>query len=181
MKTEISNQLKNGGPGKLIRETICGRHRRVGVTRVVLLATALGAAAALAGCGSSSTTSSTPANSPTPAQTGPPNVSLTEWKLDVPATFPAKSTTFQITNTGSVQHEVLVFKSDLNPSQYPTDATGAIQEDGPGITKISDGDNLDPGKSQSRAIDLSKPGTYLFVCNLPGHFKQGMFTQVTVS
>ena len=150
------------------------------LTRVVLLAAVLGAVTALAGCGSSSTTSSTSANSPSP-QTGPPNVSLTEWKVDVPATFPAKSTTFQITNTGSVQHELLVFKSDLSASQYPTDANGAIQEDGPGITKVSDGDNLDPGKSQSRDIDLTKPGKYLFVCNLPSHFKQGMFVQVTVS
>jgi uncharacterized cupredoxin-like copper-binding protein len=132
-------------------------------TRVVLLAAVLGTVAALAGCGSSSTTSSTSANSPSP-QTGAPNVSLT----------------FQITNTGSVQHELLVFKSDLSASAYPTDADGAIKEDGPGITKVSDGDNLDPGKSQSRDIDLTKPGKYLFTCNLPTHFKQGMFTEVTI-
>lgn len=136
---------------------------------------------ALVGCGSSSTTSGTPATSPSAAQTGPPNVSLSEWKVDVPATFPAKSTTFQIANTGTVQHELLVFKSDLSASQYPTDASGAIQEDGPGITKVSDGDNLDPGKSQSRVVDLSKPGKYLFVCNLPSHYQQGMYTLVTVS
>ncbi len=148
-------------------------------TRVVLLAAVLGTVAALAGCGSSSTTSSTSANSPSP-QTGAPNVSLTEWKVDVPAAFPAKSTTFQITNTGSVQHELLVFKSDLSASAYPTDADGAIKEDGPGITKVSDGDNLDPGKSQSRDIDLTKPGKYVFTCNLPTHFKQGMFTEVTI-
>ncbi len=45
---------------------------------------------------------------------------------------------------------------------------------------MSDGDNILPGKSQDRKIDLSKPGTYLFVCNIPGHFKQGMYTYVTV-
>ena len=151
------------------------------LARGVLLATVLATVAALAGCGSSSSTSSTSANSPTPPQTGPPNVSLNEWKVDVPATFPAKLTTFQIADTGAVIHELLVFKSDLGASQYPQDANQAIQEDGPGITKVSDGDNLDPGKSQSRDIDLTKPGKYLFVCNLPSHFKQGMFTQVTVT
>ncbi len=149
------------------------------LTRVVLVSAVLGGVVALAGCGSS-TTSSTSASSPTAAQTGAPTVSLTEWKLEVPATFPASMTTFQITNTGAVQHELLVFKSDLSASQYPVDADGAIQEDGAGITKISDGDNLDPGKPQSRAIDLSKPGKYLFVCNLPSHFKQGMFVEVTI-
>ncbi len=45
---------------------------------------------------------------------------------------------------------------------------------------VSDGENVEAGKSQSRAIDLA-PGTYLFVCNIPGHFKAGMFTVVTVT
>jgi uncharacterized cupredoxin-like copper-binding protein len=30
-------------------------------------------------------------------------------------------------------------------------------------------------------VDLSKPGKYLLVCNLPAHFKQRMFAVVTVS
>jgi uncharacterized cupredoxin-like copper-binding protein len=33
--------------------------------------------------------------------------------------------------------------------------------------------------TQARTIDLT-PGKYLFVCNIPGHFKQGMYTVVTV-
>lgn len=151
----------------------------LGLTRVVLLTAVLAVVPVIAGCGASSTTSGTSANSP--AKTGPPNVSLTEWKLAVPASWAAKSTTFQITNTGSIQHELLVFKSDLSASKYPTDAAGAIQEDGPGITKISDGENLESGTSQARAVDLTKPGRYLFVCNLPTHFQQGMYTEVTVS
>jgi uncharacterized cupredoxin-like copper-binding protein len=72
-----------------------------------------------------------------------------------------------------------VFRSDLAPSAYPLDH-GDINEEGPGISKISDGDNIDPGKSQTRTVDLSTPGTYLFVCNLPGHFGHGMFKVVTV-
>src|SRR5438270_226734 len=53
--------------------------------------------------------------------------------------------------------------------------------DAAGITKVSDGDNLDAGGSQSRAVDLSQPGTYSFVCNLPGHFRSGMVTTFTVA
>ena len=46
---------------------------------------------------------------------------------------------------------------------------------------MSDGENIDSGGSQSRTVDLSTPGTYLFVCNIPGHFHQGMYSVVTVT
>ena len=50
-----------------------------------------------------------------------------------------------------------------------------------GVTLLSDGDNIDPNGTQTRTVDLSQAGTYLFVCNIPGHFKAGMYTVVTVS
>ena len=88
---------------------------------------------------------------------------------------------FSVTNIGTIQHELLVFKSDLPPSAYPVDSDGNIIEDDPSITLVSDGDNLDPGTTQTRTVDLTQPGTYLFVCNIPGHFKSGMFSVVTVT
>jgi uncharacterized cupredoxin-like copper-binding protein len=107
-------------------------------------------------------------------------VTLSEFKVQTAATtVAAGKVTFQISNAGKVQHELLVFKSDLAPSAYPL-KDGNIDEEGPGITKVSDGDNLDPGGTQTRTADLSQPGTYLFVCNLPGHFKAGMYQVVTV-
>jgi uncharacterized cupredoxin-like copper-binding protein len=68
----------------------------------------------------------------------------------------------------------------MAPAQLPLAADGNIAENAPGLNKISDGDNIDPSKGQTRTIDLSQPGTYVFVCNLPGHYRAGMFTQVTV-
>jgi uncharacterized cupredoxin-like copper-binding protein len=105
---------------------------------------------------------------------------LSEWKVDVAGTVKAGTTTFTISNTGTIAHELLVFKSNLKPSAYPTNASGGIIEKGAGVALVSDGDNIDPGGSQSRSINLA-PGTYLFVCNIPGHFKAGMFTVVTVT
>jgi len=107
-------------------------------------------------------------------------VSLTEWKVMMPSTVKAGKATFTIANAGTTAHELLVFKSDLAPSAYPTNTAGAIVEDGAGVTLLSDGDNIDPGKTQTRTVDLA-PGTYLFVCNIPGHYPQGMFTVVTVT
>jgi uncharacterized cupredoxin-like copper-binding protein len=107
-------------------------------------------------------------------------IDLTEWKVAVATTMTQGTSTFTISNLGTIPHELLVFKSDLEPSAYPVDAAGDIQEEGAGVTLLSDGDNIDPAGSQVRAIDLA-PGTYLFVCNIPGHFKAGMFTVVRVT
>ena len=37
-----------------------------------------------------------------------------------------------------------------------------------------------PTCTQTRMIDLTQPGSYLFVCNLPGHVQAGMYSVVTV-
>jgi uncharacterized cupredoxin-like copper-binding protein len=106
---------------------------------------------------------------------------LSEWHVAVPTTIKAGTVNLEAANFGTIQHELLVFKSDLPASAFPVDASGDIIEDGPGITLVSDGDNIDPGKTQTRTVDLTRPGSYLFVCNIPGHFKAGMFSAVTVT
>jgi uncharacterized cupredoxin-like copper-binding protein len=106
---------------------------------------------------------------------------LSEWHVAVPSTIKAGTVNLEAANFGTIQHELLVFKSDLAPSAFPIDKNGDIVEDGPGIDLVSDGDNIDPGKTQTRTVDLTQPGTYLFVCNIPGHFKAGMFSVVTVT
>jgi uncharacterized cupredoxin-like copper-binding protein len=75
----------------------------------------------------------------------------------------------------------LIFRTDLAPADFPKEADGSVQENGQGVDKISDGDNIDPGKIQDRTVDLTQPGTYVFVCNLPGHFAAGIYSTVTVS
>ena len=106
---------------------------------------------------------------------------LSEWHVAVPSAIRAGTVILEAANFGTIQHELLVFKSDLPPSSFPVDKNGNIIENGPGITLVSDGDNIDPGKTQTRTVDLTQPGSYLFVCNIPGHFKAGMFSVVTVT
>ncbi len=133
--------------------------------------------------GPSSAPSSSPiasAASPSASSASGATVSLTEWKVDVGSTIKSGKTALTITNVGVAPHELLVFKSNRDPSAYPTDAAGDIKEEGAGVSLVSDGDNIDPGGSQARTVTLA-PGKYLFVCNIPGHFKQGMFAVVTVA
>ncbi len=115
------------------------------------------------------------------APSGVQSVGLSEWKVVMASTMKAGQVNFAITNAGTAPHELLVFKSDLAVTAYPKDSAGSIVEDGPGVTLVSDGDNIEPSGSQARTVDLTVPGTYLFVCNIPGHFQQGMFTVVTVT
>jgi uncharacterized cupredoxin-like copper-binding protein len=113
-----------------------------------------------------------------PAPIVAPRVDLSDFKVGMSAsTFATGQHAVVISNAGTVQHELLVFRGDLDAAAYPVDAAGNIIEEGPGITKVSDG----PGQSQNRTLDLATVGRYLFVCNLPGHFKAGMFVQVTVT
>jgi uncharacterized cupredoxin-like copper-binding protein len=106
---------------------------------------------------------------------------VSEWSVGLPTSMLAGQINFSITNIGTIQHELLVFKSDLPHSSYPVDKNGNIIEDGPGISLVSDGDNIDPGKTQTRKVDLTQAGSYLFVCNIPGHFKAGMFSELSVT
>jgi uncharacterized cupredoxin-like copper-binding protein len=109
-------------------------------------------------------------------------VELSEYHVQVPTTITAGVKVLEITDAGTMQHELLVFHPDssINPTQLPVDSTGNVIEDAPGINKITDGPNLNPGDVQFRSIDLSTPGTYVFLCNLPGHYKLGMVTIVNV-
>jgi uncharacterized cupredoxin-like copper-binding protein len=109
-------------------------------------------------------------------------ITLTDFKIGTGSThFTPGPYQFSIANGGPSQHELLVFRTDLAPADLPKNSDGSIDENGPGLNKISDGDNIGPGGLQARTIDLTQPGSYVFVCNLPGHYASGMDTTVTVS
>ena len=153
--------------------------------RTIILAGAVLAAAGATGCSggkSAQATPTTPGN--TAAATAPSNgvaVTLSEFKVAASrTTVPAGHYSFTITNTGTIAHEMLVFHTDLAASALPM-KDGDVDEEAPGVNKVSDGDNIDPGASQTRDVDLTTPGTYLLVCNIAGHFHAGMVQTITVT
>ena len=86
---------------------------------------------------------STGTTSPSPAEASPGAgggtattvaVTLQEWSvLAAPASAPAGSVTFQVTNTGPEDvHEFVVLKTDLDPGALPVDANGAVTEEAQG-------------------------------------------------
>ena len=109
-------------------------------------------------------------------------ITLNDFKIGTgTSAFTAGTYDLSIANGGPSQHELLVFRTDLDPSAFPKNTDGSVQENGPGLDKISDGDNIDPGRLQARTVDLTQPGTYVLLCNLPNHFKSGMYATITVS
>lgn len=96
-----------------------------------------------------------------------------------PSTVKAGRVTFTAVNQSKdLVHEVLVIPAPANGNELPYDAkTDTIAEKrAHSKGEVSD---LKPGAHGSVTLSL-KPGTYLLVCNEPGHYKSGMYTNLVV-
>ena len=94
------------------------------------------------------------------------------------ATATAGSVKISAPNVGATTHELVLARTDLDPANLPTLANGEVDEeklDSPG--EIPD---VAAGSTATTTVDL-KPGKYAVICNLPGHYAQGMYGSLTVS
>ena len=48
------------------------------------------------------------------------------------------------------------------------------------INSLGETEEMQPGASKTLTLDL-KPGTYLLICNVAGHYAAGMWTVLTVT
>jgi hypothetical protein len=111
------------------------------------------------------------------------SVGLDEYNVRLSGgTAPGGEVTFDVHNGGRDPHEFVILKSDLSVASLPAaegaDA-GKVQEEAPGIVHVSEISGIGPGQDKSLTVDL-KPGTYLLVCNFPGHLHSGMAAQFVV-
>jgi uncharacterized cupredoxin-like copper-binding protein len=97
------------------------------------------------------------ANAQTTSAAAAIEVKLSEYKIDMPATVPAGSTTFKVTNTGKESHN--------------------FEIEGNGIEKRVG--TLNPGETKTLLVVL-KPGKYEAYCPVPGHKSHGMSLDLTV-
>lgn len=170
--------------------------------RLALVA-ALAAATSLAACGSSSKNSAsstpaspsaakpaaatkpataakpaaTPASPSTTAAKHSVAVTLTEYKIKpAVASVTAGHVKFVVKNAGKIKHQFTVIStakpaatalSKLKPNDDIPGARGEIASIAPGATK-------------TLVVKKLKPGHYVFVCALPGHYQAGMYTDFTV-
>ena len=153
--------------------------------RLMLLAAPVVAAGLIAGCGSSSQAAApraakTPAkmptaNAPVAADAGKVTVTTTEFAF-APTAITAKAGKLKITldNQGKIPHELVVLKSDQ--------AAGALKVSGGRVSEKSSAGEVSEtagGTTKSSTVTL-KPGRYVYVCNIPGHYADGMRGTLTV-
>ena len=96
------------------------------------------------------------------------------------STAPAGEVTFDVTNDAEQPHEFVVFKTDLAEDQLPMDDEGNVDEEGDGVELVDELEDIAPGDEPSLTVDLDA-ANYVIICNLPGHYKQGMHASFTVS
>ena len=93
---------------------------------------------------------------------------------------PAGDVTFDVTNDAQQTHEFVVFQTDLAEDQLPTDDEGLVDEEGEGVTLVDEIEDIAGGSSQSLTVNLDA-GSYVLICNLPGHYQQGMHASFSAS
>jgi uncharacterized cupredoxin-like copper-binding protein len=95
-----------------------------------------------------------------------------------PTSAPAGDVTFDVQNDAEQTHEFVVIKSDLAPDALPLNDEG-VDEEGEGVEVIDEIEDIAGGSSQSLTVDLDA-GSYVLICNLPGHYAEGMHAAFTV-
>ncbi len=112
-------------------------------------------AVALAACGS---------KGPTTVE-----VHLTEYKVEMSKTsLPVGAVKFNITNDGSIVHEILI--EQASAMDVPLQASGAEAE-------VQD---IQPGQTVTLEWTIDTPGQYQLSCHLPGHYENGMYAAFEV-
>jgi len=96
-------------------------------------------------------------------------------------TAAAGKTTIEAPNEGSVEHELVVFKTEKNPADLPTEANGDVDEEKLDQEAEEAGEvaDVEPGETKSESFNLT-PGKYVIFCNIPGHYARGMYGTLTV-
>ncbi|MFE4870438.1 hypothetical protein [Streptomyces sp. NPDC056682] len=104
-----------------------------------------------------------------------------------PATVSAGVVSLRVVNTGATMHEVVVLPlpSGQGIGERLTGPDGKVSEAGSlgeasRICGPGEGHGIAPGAKGWTTLTL-RPGRYELICNLPGHYLAGMYTELDVS
>lgn len=144
------------------------------------LSAAGGLAAVLLATGASSgmATSVTGAEASTPAaaQASTVKVVIKEWSFKAStASVRAGKVTFVVRNAGTMKHEFVVLRTDRAPRALAMKGKQAVEAGMKGEIE-----EFKPGLSKRLTLTL-KPGKYVLLCNMPGHYKRGQAVRFVVT
>lgn len=148
------------------------------ITRRRVLGGAAGVAAAgVAGCvGTPGSDSGTATDG-----TGTVSVTLESFSISLSrTTLPSGSVTFDIANQADIVHEFVVFSTELAADELPTTNGGAkVDEEASSLTRVGGVEDIEAGANEGLTVDLD-PGHYVGICNISGHYQNGMRVGITV-
>jgi uncharacterized cupredoxin-like copper-binding protein len=102
-------------------------------------------------------------------------VTLREFKVSPsPKSVTHGKVTFSVKNAGKMEHELFVIKTSKSASKLPLSGSGASDKGA-----VGEVEDIASGKSKKLTLNL-KPGHYVLICNMPGHYKGGMRSDFTV-
>jgi uncharacterized cupredoxin-like copper-binding protein len=150
---------------------------------------------AVVGCGSSSSTSNTTAGGgggvtvPSSSSGTTVDVVVSDAKgLDGPMTLtatpdsvPAGDVTFTVKNEGTIDHEVVVLKTDTPYDQLPVGASEPDRVDETNNVGETGEPDVKPGETRSFTVNAMSAGKYVLVCNIAKHYAMGMRAPFTVT
>jgi uncharacterized cupredoxin-like copper-binding protein len=103
-----------------------------------------------------------------------------EWGIDLSAQKAmVGDVTFAITNFGSTQHEFIVVRTDYEVGKIPLGANNRIDEEGEGVVAVDELKEFNVNTSGVLTVKLAA-GSYQLICNLEGHYKNGMYAAFIV-
>ncbi len=107
--------------------------------------------------------------------------SVKEWAVAVNASeATAGNVTFTMKNNGTIPHEFIIVKTDFAPGKIPLGPDNRFDEEGKGVSVPGEISEWNPGTTGTVTLKL-EAGNYQLLCNLAGHYKNGMYTQLTVT
>jgi uncharacterized cupredoxin-like copper-binding protein len=157
------------------------------ISRTALITLGLAAVSlAFAGCGGGGDNETSTAQAQTPAKPsggGSLTIGMSDYAFS-PSDPTTNAGTVRISapNQGQLPHELVLFKTKRSPGSLPTLSNGEVDEEGleaSGVESPGEIEDVGPGETKSASLKLT-PGTYVMICNLPGHYKQGMYGTLTV-
>jgi uncharacterized cupredoxin-like copper-binding protein len=104
------------------------------------------------------------------AASGKATVTATDFKFSASEIHaPAGKIELMLHNAGKVEHELVLLKTSASPTSLKVAASGRVSE----AATVGEVSEIKPGVSKSTTFNL-KPGRYVYVCNIPGHYASGM-------
>jgi uncharacterized cupredoxin-like copper-binding protein len=101
------------------------------------------------------------------------NVTEREWRITADLqTVDAGPVKFSAINLGTIEHELVVIRTDYPDGAIPLDGD-AFGEDAPGVASPGEISEYKVDTVAETVVEL-EPGHYQLVCNLPTHYRNGM-------